>query len=159
MSFQSHTLREVEALYGKLTHAAHLVPFGRAYLTGLEAMNSIFGDNPECSRHAPKSVGPDLIQWSRKLCEPEIGRAFLQPQNLELRVLNGQPGCLRTGLIRFNVHFCSYFVLTLVAIIGSVYWMGWSLHFHSDKKCHQQNLFQILLVFSYTQSKFSISSH
>lgn len=34
----SHTLIEVQALYGKLLHASSALPMGRAFLTGLERM-------------------------------------------------------------------------------------------------------------------------
>ena len=39
---KSHTLGDVERLYGKLLHTCSIVPEGRAYLTGLESMLSIF---------------------------------------------------------------------------------------------------------------------
>lgn len=69
-----HTLREVETVYGKLMHAAHVSPEGRAYLTGLETMLSIFGNSPDCPRHAPKSVASDLAWWRTKLGEHSLSR-------------------------------------------------------------------------------------
>lgn len=75
-----HTLRDVETLYGKLMHASHVSPEGRAYLTGLEAMLSIFGDSPDCPRHAPKSVRPDLAWWDSKLGESNLFRRLPSTQ-------------------------------------------------------------------------------
>lgn len=69
-----HVLRDAEGLYGKLMHAAHVAPEGRAYLTGLEAMLSIFGDSPDRPRHAPKQVTGDLVWWAAKLSEPTLSR-------------------------------------------------------------------------------------
>lgn len=72
-----HTLHGVETLYGKLMHAAHISPEGRAYLTGLETMLSIFGDSPDRPQHAPKSIAGDLAWWCTKLAERSLSRLLL----------------------------------------------------------------------------------
>ncbi|KLO03945.1 hypothetical protein SCHPADRAFT_948152, partial [Schizopora paradoxa] len=40
----THTLKEAQELHGKLQHAAHILPAGRAYLTALESFLGVFGD-------------------------------------------------------------------------------------------------------------------
>lgn len=75
-SSRMHTLREVEALYGKLMHSAHVVPAGRAYLTRLESMLGIFGNSPTKPHHAAKSVKGDLEWWGRRLALPDLTRAL-----------------------------------------------------------------------------------
>ena len=42
----THTLLEVQGLYGKLLHACHMLPAGRAYLTWLEIFMGNFHDTP-----------------------------------------------------------------------------------------------------------------
>jgi hypothetical protein len=48
----THTLEDVQKLYGKLLHASLVVPAGRAYLTNLESMLSTFNNHPLISHHA-----------------------------------------------------------------------------------------------------------
>ena len=52
---KTHTLEEVESLYGKLLHTCLIVPEGRAFLTNLESMISIFHDSPHKPCHPPPS--------------------------------------------------------------------------------------------------------
>ncbi|ETW78729.1 hypothetical protein HETIRDRAFT_453326 [Heterobasidion irregulare TC 32-1] len=49
----THALLEVQKLHGKLLHASSVIPAGRAYLTGLEAMLSICHDEPFKPRTPP----------------------------------------------------------------------------------------------------------
>ena len=67
---KSHTLSDVERLYGKLLHMCSIVPEGRAYLTGLESMLSIFHQSPHKPCHLPRQVKCDLLWWLRVLSKP-----------------------------------------------------------------------------------------
>ena len=64
---KSHTLGDVEQLYGKLLHMCSIVPEGQAYLTGLESMLSIFPQSPHKPRHPPRQVEHNLLWWLRVL--------------------------------------------------------------------------------------------
>ena len=52
----THSLKEVEALYGKLLHACLVIPMGRAYLTELEKMLGIFHNSPFLPCSSPKGL-------------------------------------------------------------------------------------------------------
>ena len=78
----AHTLRDVQKLYGKLLHASLVLPPGRAYLTGLEAMLGLFGNNPFMPRHAPVAARPDLEWWSTQLSKQFLGRTIPRPVEL-----------------------------------------------------------------------------
>jgi hypothetical protein len=58
-----HTLREVQSLHGKLLHACHIFPAGRAYLTRLEILmfTTRFSNLP------PKGIHADLHWWTSRL--------------------------------------------------------------------------------------------
>ena len=43
---RTHNLLEMQGLYGKLLHAALVIPAGRAHLTSMEAMLASFNDSP-----------------------------------------------------------------------------------------------------------------
>ena len=51
---ETHTLYEVQKLYGKLLHTCHIVPCGRVYLTKLEAMLQLCNNHPFKSYSHPK---------------------------------------------------------------------------------------------------------
>ena len=69
---RTHSLNEVQKLYGKLLHASHVIPAGRAYLTSLEAMLTIFGNNPFKPHTPPRHTPEDLAWWHEKLSSPPI---------------------------------------------------------------------------------------
>jgi hypothetical protein len=50
---RTHTLNELQKLYGKLLHASLIYPASRAYLTNLEVMIPIFGNKPFMPRTPP----------------------------------------------------------------------------------------------------------
>jgi hypothetical protein len=75
----THTLEEVQKLYGKLLHACLVVPTGRAYLTELEAMLGIFHHSPFLPRSSPKGLRDDLKWWIRILQQPTVSRAIPHP--------------------------------------------------------------------------------
>jgi hypothetical protein len=56
-------LEDVQKLFGKLLHTCLMLPHGRAYLTGLEAMLGIFKDTPFTPCHPPHGTQADLAWW------------------------------------------------------------------------------------------------
>ena len=70
----THTLDDVQSLYGKLLHTCLVVPEGRAYLTKLEKMLAIFHDAPHKPQHPPRSTDSDLLWWLRTLSKPALCR-------------------------------------------------------------------------------------
>ena len=74
-----HVLLEVQQLHGKLLHATLAVPAGRAYLTELEAMLSIFSDRPFVPHTPPKNCAADLRWWSTILRQPTVCRPIPGP--------------------------------------------------------------------------------
>ena len=71
---KTHTLGDVEKLYGKLLHTCLIIPEGRAYLTKLESMIGIFRDTPHKPRHPPRHIDFDLLWWLRTLSKPTLTR-------------------------------------------------------------------------------------
>lgn len=70
----THTLEEVQKLYGKLLHASLIRPAGRAYLTRLEEMLGIFHDRPFMPRTPPKGISGDLEWWKGELLKSCLAR-------------------------------------------------------------------------------------
>ena len=65
-----HPLSDVEKLYGKLSHAALVIPEGSAYLMSLQAMLGMFGDRPFMPRTQPCETTKDLDWWLHALENP-----------------------------------------------------------------------------------------
>jgi hypothetical protein len=59
---QTHTLEEVQKLYGKLLHASLIVPMGHTYLANLETMLGIFHNSP-FKPHTPLCGTQDDLCW------------------------------------------------------------------------------------------------
>lgn len=59
-----HTQMAVQQLYGKLLHASCILPYGRAYLVGLESMLGLYHGVPHRPIHAPKGTYDDLHLWT-----------------------------------------------------------------------------------------------
>lgn len=78
----THALQEVQKLYGKLLHTCLVVPPGRAYLTGLEAMLSTGSTSPFVPHFPPKSVREDLRWWEQILSKPVLSRPIPGPVTL-----------------------------------------------------------------------------
>lgn len=76
---RTHNLEELQKLYGKLLHATNVLPQGRAYLTGLETMFSIFQNEPFKPRTPPRSVPNDLDWWDHILSKPPPPRLIPLP--------------------------------------------------------------------------------
>jgi len=68
----THTLLEVQQLYGKLLHASLVASAGKAYLTNLEAMLGIFRDRPFVPHTPPRHTADDLKWWKWLLQSPVI---------------------------------------------------------------------------------------
>lgn len=79
---RAHALEEVRKLYGKLLHASLVLPAGRAYLTKLEAMLSLFDDRPFMPRTPPRGTSEDLLWWIHKLRQPTLSRPIPGPHEL-----------------------------------------------------------------------------
>ena len=71
---KTHTLEDVEKLYGKLLHTCLIVPEGQAYLTKLEGMIAIFHESPHKPRHPPRHLDDDLLWWLKTLSQPSLTR-------------------------------------------------------------------------------------
>lgn len=108
-SSSTHTLNDVQKLYGKLLHSSLVLPAGRAYLTGLETMLGIYGTNPFLPRHAPKSIQVDLQWWSSRLSLEFMGRPI--PAPTPLTDLDAYSDASSTG----------------IAIVIKGHWRAWRL--------------------------------
>jgi len=75
----THTLAQLQSLYGKLLHSCLIIREGRAYLTSLESMLSIFHDRPFVPRTAPQGTSEDLEWWKKRLGQPHIFRDIPGP--------------------------------------------------------------------------------
>ena len=74
-----HTLDEVQKLYGKLLHACHVLPSGRAYLTSLESFMAQFHNRPFCLHSPPRRTAGDLQWWKSRLVQPTLARPIPSP--------------------------------------------------------------------------------
>jgi len=74
-----HTLDEVQKLYGKLLHACHVIPAGRAYLTSLEVFLGQFHNRPFRPHSPPRRTASDLRWWKTKLGQPTLARPIPSP--------------------------------------------------------------------------------
>ena len=70
----THTLAEVQRLYSKLLHASLVVTAGRAYLTNLEAMLSVFNNSPFVPHTQPCDASNNLKWWAEHLQCPTLSR-------------------------------------------------------------------------------------
>lgn len=78
----SHQLSDVEKLYGKLLHSCLVVPSGRAYVTGLEAMLGTFHNRPFLPWSADKHIRADLQWWIITLSRQCLERPIPGPVTL-----------------------------------------------------------------------------
>lgn len=76
---RTHTLAEVQGLYGKLLHASLVIPPGRAYLTTLEAMLSGLNSRPFVPHTPPRTTAIDLEWWTTILKSPNLSRTIPGP--------------------------------------------------------------------------------
>ena len=64
---RTHNLIEMQELYGKLLHAALVIPAGRAHLTNMEAMLSSFNNCPFRPHTPPRGTPDDVAWWQSQL--------------------------------------------------------------------------------------------
>lgn len=81
-SHATHTLLDIQRLYGKLLHSCLVVPAGRAYLSGLETMLGVSHDSPFVPRHSSRHLNEELEWWEERLNRPFVGRPITQPSSL-----------------------------------------------------------------------------
>ncbi|GBE82477.1 hypothetical protein SCP_0408610 [Sparassis crispa] len=79
---RTHSLLDVQKLYGKLLHASLVATVGRAYLTNLEAMLGLFSNCPFKLLHPPSGTTADLEWWTRALSQPTLSRPIPGPCEL-----------------------------------------------------------------------------
>jgi len=78
----THTLDNVERLYGKLLHTCLVIPSGRAYLTRLETMLGTCHDHPFVPCAPVKGISTDLEWWASVLRQPYLGCTIPGPVQL-----------------------------------------------------------------------------
>ena len=82
-------LVETQELYGKLLHAALVIPAGRAHLTNMEAMLSTFNNSPFHPHTPPQGTPDDMVWWQHQLRHTSIFICIPRPQPLvELRAFS-----------------------------------------------------------------------
>ena len=109
-SSRVHALLEVQKLYGKLLHASSVIPEGRAYLTGLEAMLSLFHDEPFKPRTPPRHTPEEISWWLDKLSRHVQPRPIPGPHTIaDLNAFSDASSGVGIGII-----------------IGS-HWRAWTL--------------------------------
>ena len=84
LSTTAHTLEQVQKLHGQLSHTSLVIPEGSAYLTLLQSMLGIFGNNPFMPCRQPRSMVSELHWWLQALdSKPPIPIPF-HPLTLNL---------------------------------------------------------------------------
>lgn len=76
----TYTLHKVQKLHRKLIHMTCILPEGQPFLTNLEAMLSIFGDNPFLPRTPSHGMWDDLTWWLTRLSSPTLPLPIPSPQ-------------------------------------------------------------------------------
>lgn len=74
-----HTLEQTEKLHGKLLHATHIIPKGRAYLSGLERLMVTQRDKPHAALKPPRGTSFELDWWLHILSAPSPLRPIPAP--------------------------------------------------------------------------------
>jgi hypothetical protein len=77
-----HSLEDTERLHGKLLHATHIIPKGRAYLSGLERLMATQRDRPHVPLSSPKGTDFELDWWLHILSSPSPLRAIPAPSQV-----------------------------------------------------------------------------
>ena len=81
-----HMLKHMQELYGKLLHAASILPQGRAYLTGLESMLATIAKHPFIPHCPDKGIEEDLHWWLDRISSSsDIWTIHAQPPSLTLK--------------------------------------------------------------------------
>ena len=77
---RTHNLVDTQRLHGKLFHATLVLPAGRAYLTNLESMLSLFNNSPFVPHSPPRDTSSDLRWWKRQLARLDLSRPIREPR-------------------------------------------------------------------------------
>jgi hypothetical protein len=72
LACSTHTLEDVQKLYGKLLHTSLVATAGCAYLTNLEAMLETFNINSFVFHHPPQNTDDDLQWWPVMLSSEKL---------------------------------------------------------------------------------------
>ena len=73
---ETHTLKNVQWLYGKLLYMCLIVPKGQAHLTNLEKMMSMAQPRPFVPQDLLKSLDEDLTWWQNLLPASSLHQAI-----------------------------------------------------------------------------------
>ena len=79
---RTHNLLKTQKLYGKLSHAALVIPAGRAHLTNLEAMLASFNGSPFLPHTPPRGNQDDLAWWQSRLRRASVSIPVPSPRPL-----------------------------------------------------------------------------
>ena len=77
----THNLVDTQRLHGKLFHATLVLPAGRAYLTNLESMLSLFNNCAFVPHSPPRDTASDLRWWKRQLARADLSRPIREPSS------------------------------------------------------------------------------
>jgi hypothetical protein len=108
----AHDLEQVQKLHGRLSHASLVIPEGSAYLTSLQLMLGIFGNNPFMPRRQPRGTIDELHWW--------------------LHTLNSKPPIPILHYLHTTDHqaFSDASTSRSLAIVIGNKWHAWRLHKH-----------------------------
>ena len=76
---QAHMLKHIQELYGKLLHAAPILPQGQAYLVGLEGMLATCAKWPFVPHHLEKEIEKELCWWRDRLHDGTVIHSIFPP--------------------------------------------------------------------------------
>ena len=97
---KTHTLEQVQGLYGKLLHCTHVVPFGRLYLTGLERTMALLVTKSFRTIHPTRGVDGNLGWWFEQLQRPCIKCPLLSIGNvLDIGAFSDASSGIGVGII------------------------------------------------------------
>ena len=82
LSRATHVLQDVSQLYGKLLHAASLIPQGRAYLIGFEHMLAVCNAKPFMPHRPDKAISSDLLWWRTAITSGLVSLPISPPQTI-----------------------------------------------------------------------------
>ena len=107
---KTHTLEDIQKIYGKLLHMCLIVLEGRAYLTKMEKTMGIFHDTLLKPRHPPRRTDNDLLWWLRTLSKPNLTCKIPGPEEV------------------IDIHaFSDASSTTGIGIVIRNRWMAWAL--------------------------------
>ena len=75
----THNLVDTQHLHRKLFHTTLVLPAGRAYLTNLESMLSLFNNSPFVPHSPPWDTASDLWWWKWQLSHVDLSHPIWEP--------------------------------------------------------------------------------